>query len=165
MEIYFRWFNHRVDKYIPSVRLKVLLPRKSLVLHNLDPISVGIKQKGHILHPAVRKPLLPVNIQAFKSRARRIQAIDRNTCSLLAHLNPTTSKTNAQILTDMSEALGLRVPIMILERLVALSPVIPRQLQQPLIISREPVLRNTLCPGVPQEIQVELRSRLFNGAE
>ena len=61
------------------LNLEVVLAGKRLILDNLNPVSIGIKNKGDILHPAIREPLLPVDVQAFKASTRRIQVIDGNT--------------------------------------------------------------------------------------
>lgn len=65
----------------------------------------------------------------------------------------------------MSEPLGLRIAVVVLEVLVLLRAVIPRELQQALVVSREAVLGHALVAGVPQEVQVELGGRLLAGAE
>lgn len=65
----------------------------------------------------------------------------------------------------MAEALGLRVAVVILEVLVLLGTVVPREFEQALIVARELVLGEAPLARVAQEVQVELGGGLLDGAE
>lgn len=68
---------------IQPVRLapsEVILARNTLVLHNLDPITIGVEEERNIVHLAVRQPLLPVTLEILESLACRIKVVHRNAC-------------------------------------------------------------------------------------
>lgn len=58
-----------------------MLVREALILNNLNPVAIRIQHKRHILHPAIRQPLLPVDLEPLEPGARRIEVIDRDACS------------------------------------------------------------------------------------
>lgn len=59
--------------------LEVLLARKLLVLDNLNPVTIGVQQKGNVLHASVCESLLPADILILKSLASSFEIVDRNT--------------------------------------------------------------------------------------
>ena len=60
-------------------RLEVGLAREALVLDNLDPVVVGVQDKGDILHAAVRQPLLPVDVERLEPGTSGVDVVDRDT--------------------------------------------------------------------------------------
>jgi len=57
---------------------EVRLAAEPLVLHNLNPVTIRVKDKRHILHAAVREPLLPVDVERFQPGAGGLKVIDRD---------------------------------------------------------------------------------------
>ena len=109
---------------------------QSLILNNLNPISIRIQQKCHILHPPISKSLLPVNLQIIESLTRSIEIVNAN--------------------TDVPEPLWLVIAVVVFERLITLGPVVPRQLQNTLSIGLG-VLRGWIrTVVVAEEIKIEL---------
>lgn len=70
----------KICKIFPIVLSEVLLARKLLVLHDLDPVSIGVQQERDVPHPAVGEPLLPVRAQGLEARARGIEVVDGDAC-------------------------------------------------------------------------------------
>lgn len=60
--------------------LESLLAGKPLVLHDLDPVSVGVQQERDVPHPAVGEPLLPVRAEGLEARARGVEVVDGDAC-------------------------------------------------------------------------------------
>lgn len=58
------------------VDLEVLLASELLILHNLDPIVVGVQQESDVLHAAVSETLLPVALQVLEAGAGGIDVVD-----------------------------------------------------------------------------------------
>jgi hypothetical protein len=50
-----------------------------LILDDLDPVIVRVKDKRHILHATICQPLLPVYSQILKTLASSIQIVHRDT--------------------------------------------------------------------------------------
>lgn len=67
--------------------------------------------------------------------------------------------------TDVAESLRLVVAVVVLEALVLLGAVVPRQLEQALALGREAVGRHALVAWVAQEVQVEAGGLLLDLAE
>ena len=51
------------------------------VLNYLNPVVVGIEDKGNILHATICKSLLPVHAKILEALAGSIKIINRNTCT------------------------------------------------------------------------------------
>lgn len=51
----------------------------SLILHHLNPISIGIQNKCDIVHPPISQALLKVHFQRLKAVARSREVINRDT--------------------------------------------------------------------------------------
>lgn len=51
-----------------------------LILNDLNPVIVWVKDKSDILHPSIGEALLPVDIQRFKSGASGIQIVHGDAC-------------------------------------------------------------------------------------
>ena len=98
-----------------------------------NPVIVRVQDEGHLLHPSISEPLLPVDVLALEPLAGSIEVIDRN--------------------TDMAKALRLVVAIMVDRPLLLLGAIVPRQLQQALHLRRP---RRRLL-RISQEIQVKAR--------
>lgn len=116
-----------------------------LILNNLNPISIRIQQKRHILHPPIRKSLLPLNLQIIESLTRSIQIIHTN--------------------TDVSESLWLIITIVVLESLVALSSVVPCQLQDTLAAGLGVWSGWVGAVVVAEEVEVEFGVWVLGGAK
>ena len=50
-----------------------------LVLHNLNPISIGIQDKCNVVHPPVGQALLEVDVECLEAVARGLEVIHRDT--------------------------------------------------------------------------------------
>lgn len=50
----------------------------SVVLDNLNPVSIGVQQESDVVHAAVRQSLLPVALEILKSLASSVQVIHRD---------------------------------------------------------------------------------------
>lgn len=61
--------------------LQVASTLKCLVLDNLHPIVIRIQDECHVLHPSIRKALLPVNIQRLEPITGSIEIVDGDTCN------------------------------------------------------------------------------------
>lgn len=59
-------------------RSEVGLARDALVLHELDPVSIRVEDERHILHAAVRQPLLPVDVERLEAGAGGLDVVDRD---------------------------------------------------------------------------------------
>jgi hypothetical protein len=71
------WPIHRAleERKTPSAcgqDLPVGRPLQLLILDDFNPIVVGIKDKCHVLHPAVCQPLLPLHVLLIHEFARRV---------------------------------------------------------------------------------------------
>ena len=51
----------------------------SLVLHYLDPISIGIQNKCDVVHAPVSQALLKVHLQRLEAVARSLKVVNRDT--------------------------------------------------------------------------------------
>ncbi len=60
--------------------LEVSLAGKLLVLDNLDPVTIRVEHKGNVVHAAIRKPLLPANIEALHALTCCLNVVHGNTC-------------------------------------------------------------------------------------
>lgn len=52
---------------------------QSRVLHHLDPVVVRVEDEGDLLHPAIGKPFLPVDIQRLEAVTSRVEVVNRDT--------------------------------------------------------------------------------------
>jgi hypothetical protein len=48
-----------------------------IILNNLNPVVVGVKNEGDSLHTAICEALLPLDTQVVKSLARSVQVVNR----------------------------------------------------------------------------------------
>jgi hypothetical protein len=53
----------------------------SVILDNLNPVTIGVQQESDVAHPAIREPLLPIALEVFESLASSVQIIHRNACN------------------------------------------------------------------------------------
>ena len=56
----------------------------AIVLHNLDPVVVGVQQERHLLHAAICESLLPIAVQILKPLACGLEVIHRDSLLVLA---------------------------------------------------------------------------------
>lgn len=52
--------------------LNSILVAVSVVLDNLNPVSIGVQQESNVVHAAVCQPLLPVALEVLKSLASSV---------------------------------------------------------------------------------------------
>lgn len=57
-----------------------------VVLHNLNPVTVGVQQECNIAHAAIRQPLLPVALEVLESLASSVQVVNRNAYNFCVRL-------------------------------------------------------------------------------
>jgi hypothetical protein len=62
--------------------LNSILVAVPVVLHNLDPVIIGIQHECNGAHAAVRQSLLPIDLKILKSLASGVQVINRNAYSI-----------------------------------------------------------------------------------
>lgn len=70
--------------------LEVGLAGEPLVLQNLNPISIRIRDECNVLHLALIQPLLEWHVEAAETLTRRIEVVDSNswaTQSAQCHLD------------------------------------------------------------------------------
>lgn len=58
--------------------LNSVLVAVSVVLDNLNPVSIGVQQESNVVHAAICQSLLPVALEILKSLASSIQVIYGN---------------------------------------------------------------------------------------
>ena len=56
------------------------LASEALVLHDLDPVAVGVEQEGDVLHAAVGEALLPAGVEVLEPLAGGVDVVDRDAC-------------------------------------------------------------------------------------
>lgn len=52
---------------------------QSLILNDLDPVTIWVKHKGDILHSAISQPLLPVNAEIIEASTSSVEVVDGDT--------------------------------------------------------------------------------------
>jgi hypothetical protein len=72
--------------------LEVGLACEALVLDNLNPVSVRVQDEGHVLHAAVRQPLLPIDVERLETAAGCLEVVDRDAWEELAKPNELTDR-------------------------------------------------------------------------
>jgi hypothetical protein len=142
--------------------LEVLLARKPLVLDNLNPVTIGVQQKGNVLHAPVCESLLPADILILKSLASSFEIVNRNTCFVSFR----NHQLHANRLTNMAKALGLAVAVVVVKALVLLGTIVPCQLEKTLPVASILILTlgERLIAGIAKEVKVEASFTVLNGA-
>ena len=74
-------------------------------------------------------------------------------------------RTKEKKLTDVTEALGLRVAVVVLEALVLFGAVVPGELEETFVVGSEAAFGHALGSGVAEEVQVEAGGLLLEGTE
>lgn len=63
--------------HIP-LSLKISLASEALILDQLNPVVIGIKNKRNVLHAAIRQSLLPVDLETLQTLASSLDVINRH---------------------------------------------------------------------------------------
>lgn len=129
----------------------------TLVLNNLNPVVVRVKQEGNVLHAPVSESLLPVALQVLKTLARRVKIVNTNACKWSVGCSHYIAACvqNWKMLTDVAKSLGLVIAVVVLEVLVLFGAVVPGKLQETLAVSLLALLSWALFSFIAEEVQVE----------
>lgn len=82
------------------------------VLDDLNPVSVRVHDEGYRLELSVRKPLLELHLLGFKKLACGSDVVRGKRYGIILRI-VFYSREHGESLTKMSEALGLRIAVMV----------------------------------------------------
>lgn len=135
-----------------NLKLPIASFLQLLILDDLDPVVIRVQNKGHILHPAIGQPLLPVHLFILHELACLVKVIDTD--------------------ADVSKSLRFIVAVVVDFAFLCLCAVVPGQLQQPFLLSQRVDsvrgifwLGNGKVAGVSEEVQCELGLLLLRSTE